>query len=128
MAGVLLVVPQLLLVLTFLYWPTGAALFWAFILEQPWGGGNQFVGLDNFRKIFSDWFYWASVMRSMVFAVGALALAMGIALVMALFCDRQLRGHAYYRTALVWPFAVAARRRPSRSAASSPPRPGCSRR
>lgn len=106
--GVLLILPQLLLVLTFFYWPTGAALFWAFTLEQPWGGGSQFVGFDNFSNIFTDRFYWESVVRSLVFGVGASALAMGIALILALFCDRQLRGYAYYRTALVWPFAVAA--------------------
>jgi sn-glycerol 3-phosphate transport system permease protein len=106
--GVLLVVPQALLVFTFFYWPTGAALFWAFTLEQPWGGGNQFVGFDNFLTVFADPFYWRSVLRSLVFALAASALAMGIALLMALFCDRQLRGYSYYRTALVWPFAVAA--------------------
>ena len=106
--GVALIAPQLLLVLTFFYWPTGAALFWAFTLEQPWGGGSAFVGFENFANVFSDPFYWASVGRSIVFALGAAGLSMGIALVLALFCDRQLRGHAYYRTALVWPFAVAA--------------------
>ena len=106
--GVALILPQLLLVLTFFYWPTGAALFWAFTLEQPWGGGSQWVGLDNFANVFSDPFYWASVGRSIVFALGAAGLSMGIALVLALFCDRQLRGYGTYRTALVWPFAVAA--------------------
>jgi len=106
--GVLLIVPQALLVLTFFYWPTGAALFWAFTLEQPWGGGNEFVGFENFANVLSDSFYWASVARSLVFALSAAALSMGMALVMALFCDRQLRGYNYYRTALVWPFAVAA--------------------
>jgi sn-glycerol 3-phosphate transport system permease protein len=106
--GALLVLPQALLVFTFFYWPTGAALYWAFTLEQPWGGGNTFVGLDNFINVFSDPFYWSSVWRSLMFALGASGLAMGIALILALFCDRQLRGHFYYRTALVWPFAVAA--------------------
>lgn len=106
--GILLVVPQAVLVLTFFYWPTGAALFWAFTLEQPWGGGNQFVGLENFEAILGDSFYWASVARSLVFALCSAGLAMAIALVMALFVDHQLRGYAYYRTALVWPFAVAA--------------------
>ena len=106
--GIALVVPQAVLVFTFFYWPTGAALFWAFTLEQPWGGGSQFVGFDNFAAIFQDSFYWVSVGRTLVFAVSASLLAMAIALTMALFCDRQLRGYAYYRTALVWPFAVAA--------------------
>ena len=104
----LLLAPQVLLVFTFFYWPAGAALFWAFTLEQPWGGGNAFVGFDNFTSLFADSFYWASVGRTIVFALASSCLAMGMALVLALFCDRQLRGYAYYRTALIWPYAVAA--------------------
>ena len=50
----LLIAPQLLLVFVFFYWPTAQALFWAVTLEQPWGGGNAFVGFDNFALIFGD--------------------------------------------------------------------------
>jgi len=42
----LLIAPQLLLVLVFFYWPTSQALYWAFTLEQPWGGGNSWVGWE----------------------------------------------------------------------------------
>ena len=35
-----LVLPQLLIIFVFFYWPTGEALYWAFTLEQPWGGAN----------------------------------------------------------------------------------------
>ena len=52
--GVALVVPQLLLIFTFFYWPTGQALFWAFTLQRPWGGGNEWVGFANFRDMLSD--------------------------------------------------------------------------
>ncbi len=106
--ALLLLLPQLLLVFVFFYWPAGAALFWAFTLEQPWGGGNAFVGLDNFRAVFADSAYWDTIWRSLVFAIGASGLAMGLALLMALFCDRQLTGHQAYRTGLIWPYAVAA--------------------
>ena len=41
----LLVLPQLLLVFIFFYWPTGEALYWAFTLEQPFGGSNQWVSV-----------------------------------------------------------------------------------
>src|SRR3954466_5077708 len=91
--GALLLGPQLLLVFTFFYWPTGAALFWAFSLERPWGGGNQFVGFDSFRAVFADSAYWGAVWHSVVFAVGSSVLAMSLALLFALFCDRQLRGY-----------------------------------
>lgn len=106
--GALLVVPQILLVFVFFYWPAGGALYWAFTLEQPWGGGNTFVGLDNFKAVLGDVAYWESIGMSLVFAFGATALSMGLGLLFALFCDRQLRGHKWYQTALVWPYAVAA--------------------
>jgi len=106
--GAALIVPQVLLVFTFFYWPAGAALFWAFTLEQPWGGGNAFAGLDNFRAVFADSAYWQSVIRSFAFAFSATGLAMAGALTLALFCDRQLRGYRLVRTGLIWPYAVAA--------------------
>ena len=56
----LLIGPQLLLVLVFFYWPTSQALYWAFTLEQPWGGGNSFVGWDNLAQIFHDAEYWTT--------------------------------------------------------------------
>ncbi|WP_191059163.1 ABC transporter permease subunit [Geminicoccus harenae] len=103
-----LAAPQLLLVLLFFYWPSGAALYWAFTLEQPWGGGNVFVGLDNFRAIFGDPLYWNSVGRSVVFALASTLLAMGLGMLLALAVDRRLKGHAGFRWALIWPYAIAA--------------------
>jgi len=87
--GVLFVVPQILLVFTFFYWPTGAALFWAFTLERPWGGGNEWVGLDNFRQVFADRAYWASITRSLVFAGATTFLAMGFGLLLAVACVKS---------------------------------------
>jgi len=104
----LLIAPQLLIIFIFFYWPTGEALFWAFTLEQPFGGGNEFVGFDNFRYVFDDSAYWHSVRISFTFAAASTGLAIAIALVLALFADRQLRAHSYYRVALIWPYAIAA--------------------
>ena len=106
--GALFVAPQLLLVFVFFYWPTGVALFWAFTLERPWGGGNMFVGFDNFRAIFADSAFWAAIGRNVVFSLASTALAIGIGLLLALFCDRQLCGYKTCRTILVWPYAVVA--------------------
>ena len=52
--GLALIAPQLLLIFTFFYWPAGEALYWAFTLERPWGGGNEWVGLANFEAMLSD--------------------------------------------------------------------------
>lgn len=104
----LLALPQLLIIFVFFYWPTGEALYWAFTLEQPWGGGNQWVGWDNFNAILSDDRYWNSIWVSVVFALASTALAMGMALILALFADRQLRFYKSYRIGLIWPYAIAA--------------------
>jgi sn-glycerol 3-phosphate transport system permease protein len=103
-----LVAPQLLIIFVFFYWPSAQAVYWAFTLEQPWGGGNTWVGLQNFRNILSDPYYWNSVRASFLFAFGSTALAMGMALILALFADRQLRGYKAYRLAVIWPYAIAA--------------------
>lgn len=103
-----LIAPQLLIIFVFFYWPTAQALYWAFTLEQPWGGGNQWVGLENFQTILSDEYYWNSVMVSILFAFFTTLLSMGMALVLALAADRQLDGYRMYRVGLIWPYAVAA--------------------
>lgn len=103
-----LLAPQLLVIFVFFYWPSAQALYWAFTLEQPWGGGNTWVGFDNFMEVLSDPYYWASVRVSVTFAVATTVLAMGMALTLALFVDRQLVGYRAFRVGLIWPYAVAA--------------------
>lgn len=104
----LVVAPQLLIIFVFFYWPSSQALYWAFTLEQPWGGGNEWVGFENFVFLLSDDRYWQSVRVSVVYALATTALAMGMALILALFADRQLRGYKSVRIGLIWPYAVAA--------------------
>lgn len=104
----LVVAPQLLIIFIFFYWPTSQALYWAFTLEQPWGGGNEWVGFENFRFLLTDDLYWQSVRISMVYAIATTVLAMSMALILALFADRQLRGYRGFRIGLIWPYAIAA--------------------
>ncbi|MFC3126273.1 ABC transporter permease subunit [Pseudoroseomonas globiformis] len=104
----LLVLPQMLIVFVFFYWPTGEALHWAFTLEQPWGGGRQWVGWQNFIDIFGSGHYWNSVRVSLIYAFGTSGLAILIALTMALFIDREVKGSRGWRIALIWPYAIAA--------------------
>ncbi len=104
----LVVAPQLLIIFTFFYFPSAQALYWAFSLEQPWGGGNTWVGFDNFKEILSDDLYWYSVRVSVIYTIGTTTLAVGMALTLAVFVDRQLRGFKAYKIGMIWPYAIAA--------------------
>ena len=103
-----LIAPQLLLVFIFFYWPSGEALYWAFTLEPPFGGANEWVGWLNFETVFNDPKYWGSVRVSIVFAVAATALALVIAAMLALFVDRRLPGYQIYKFTYFLPYALAA--------------------
>lgn len=106
--AVALIAPQLLIIFVFFYWPTSQALFWAFTLQQPWTGENTWVGLQNFRHLITDPVYWNSVQVSLIFAAATTVLAMGFALILALFVDRQLRGFRGIRVGIILPYAIAA--------------------
>lgn len=103
-----LIAPQIVLVFVFFYWPAAQSLYWAVTLEPPFGGGNQFVGWQNFATVFGDNLYWNSVRVSLLFAVCSTALTLGVALLLATFVDRQLTGYKTYRFIYFWPYAIAA--------------------
>jgi sn-glycerol 3-phosphate transport system permease protein len=106
--AVALIAPQLVLVFIFFYWPAAQSLYWALTLEPPFGGGNQFVGLQNFQTVFGDALYWNSVRVSLLFAACSTSLTLVMSLLLATFVDRQLAGYRIYRFAYFWPYAIAA--------------------
>lgn len=106
--GALFVLPQLLLVFTFFYWPTGAAIGWAFTFERPWGGGVDWAGFDNFRQVFADAAYWQAILRNLYFTAATTVLCLSLGGMLALLCNRQLRFYSFHQSMLVWPYAVVA--------------------
>ncbi len=99
--------PQLLLTVFFFLWPAGEAMWSSLTTTDPFGQGSVFVGLDNFADLFSDPLYVQSILRTVVFCAAVSAVAMSVALLLAVFADREIRGRAIYRTLLIWPYAVA---------------------
>ena len=104
---VLLVLPQLLLTGFFFYWPAGEAVWASLTTQDAFGEGVAFVGLDNFSELLSDPLYLNSVVRTIIFCLLVSALAMGLALALAVFADREIKGKGAYRTLLIWPYAIA---------------------
>jgi sn-glycerol 3-phosphate transport system permease protein len=104
----LLIAPQLLLIFVFFYWPASQAIYWAFTTQPPFGGGNEWVGLQNFKELFNDKVYWSSVFISIKFGFYSTSLSMSLSFIMALCVDRQLSGYRLYRFAFFLPYAIAA--------------------
>jgi sn-glycerol 3-phosphate transport system permease protein len=102
-----LIAPQMAIVLIFFFWPAGQALWQSFMLEDAFGTTSQFVGLENFQRLFADDTYLASFKTTAVFSLLVAVLGLSIALGLAVMADTVVKGATVYRTLLVWPYAVA---------------------
>ncbi|MCJ2122456.1 sn-glycerol-3-phosphate ABC transporter permease UgpA [Methylobacterium sp. J-077] len=103
----LLILPQLVLTVVFFLWPAFQAIRSSLESEDAFGTSTQFVGLDNFTDLFADPLYIAAIGRTVVFCACVTAVSMGVALVLAVLADTEIRGRTFYRTMLIWPYAVA---------------------
>src|SRR3954452_15948681 len=103
----LLVAPQLALTAVFFLWPAGQAIWFSTQRQDAFGIRTESVGLENFGDLFTDPLYRDSITRTVFFCAAVAALAMAVALALAVFADREIRGRTAYRTLLIWPYAVA---------------------
>jgi sn-glycerol 3-phosphate transport system permease protein len=102
-----LLAPQLAITVIFFFWPAGQAVRQSLLREDPFGLKSKFVGLANFSRVLSDPSYLNSVHVTIVFSVATALTAMAAGLLLAVMAERVVRGRSFYRTLLIWPYAVA---------------------
>jgi len=102
-----LIAPQLAITIVFFFWPASQALLQSLQQQDPFGITVEFVGLDNFRELFTDEHYLASFKVTAIFSVLVASISMTVSLLLAVFADRALRFAGVYKTLLIWPYAVA---------------------
>ena len=102
-----LLAPQVAVIAVFFFWPAGQALLQSFQQSDAFGTSTEWVGLQNFARLFGDPTYLASFKTTALFSVLVAALRIAISLLLAVFADSVVRGALVYRTLLIWPYAVA---------------------
>ena len=102
-----LLAPQLAITFVFFFWPTGKAIWFAFIRQDAFGIRTEFVGFENFVLLFADPNYIETLWTTVVFSAWVTFLAMSVGLLLAALADRSIRGADTYRTLLIWPYAIA---------------------
>jgi sn-glycerol 3-phosphate transport system permease protein len=102
-----LLAPQLAIVLVFFFWPAGQALYQSVLQEDVFGMSREFVGMQNFSRLFNDPLYLESFQTTAVFSVLVAVCGLTLALLLAVMADRVWRAASFYKTLLIWPYAVA---------------------
>ncbi|MDC3416624.1 carbohydrate ABC transporter permease [Aquibacillus salsiterrae] len=96
-------------------WIIGLVLFYAFPLFssiyysfttysilQP----GEFVGLENYYKLFNDELFWKSIYNTVYFAVFFVPLSIIIGVALAMMLNMKVKGMAIYRTIFFLPTLV----------------------
>ncbi len=104
---VLFVLPAALFVVAMVIFPL---IFAVMIALSDWNlaspDGRQFNGLDNFRQMWADPFYW-NALTNMVWYTLAIAVEYAIAFGLALILSGQIRARKFFRVAFLMPLMLS---------------------
>jgi ABC-type sugar transport system permease subunit len=103
----LLLVPCFTLLVIFNYYPAILAL-WGSIFTLDYGREGEYVGLQNFREMFNDPTFRASVRNVTALTVFGTVTAVTVPVVVAewIFRLKSQRAQYFYRIIMVWPAIV----------------------
>jgi len=100
----LFLLPGLLLFLTWMVYPLLRALQ---ISVYDWkllpGQVSQFVGLANYREVFTDPIFWSTLRNTLMYTVVTVTGQMALGLVAALLVHQAVRGRIFFRTLYYFP-------------------------
>lgn len=102
-AGWLFVLPALALFGTFIFWPI-LQVFWLSFHE--WSvitPEKPFVGLDNFRNLFSDGDFHIALRNTLWFSLGVVPTQTALGLILAVLANQKIKGRGFFRTAFYFP-------------------------
>jgi multiple sugar transport system permease protein len=103
----LFVLPAVLFTVAMVIFPM---LFGVSIAFTNWNlsafAGRQFNGLDNFRQMMTDPFYW-NALRNMIWYVLAVLVEYAIAFGLALLLNAQIRARKFFRVVFLMPLMLS---------------------
>jgi multiple sugar transport system permease protein len=105
MAGLLFVLPAMLLVVVFFLVPLGMTV-WMSFHDWPLMGAPEWTGVENYEKLWGDRRFWNAMEFTIWYSIVATIAIFGLAFPLALFVERPGRMTGIYRTAYFLPVVV----------------------
>lgn len=87
--------------------PIFQTIYQSFFKTGDFGRGNEFVGFDNYIRMFKDADVWQAVINTFKYAIVEVPFSIVIALVLAVLLNGKLKGKTIYRTIFFLPMVVA---------------------
>jgi raffinose/stachyose/melibiose transport system permease protein len=100
-------VPALVLFALFVLTPILYALYVSFFNWGGFGTPSDFVGTDNYTRLFDDPVFLGDLWRGLLLVVFSVGLQLPFALAMAVLLNQKLRGRAVYRMLFFAPYVLS---------------------
>src|SRR3954468_21185570 len=102
----LLLGPCALYLIAFSVYPLVTSLVHSFQDYNSQANTWRWIGLDNYRQLFSDAEFWHTVEHTLVFTFGGVAIQVVLGTALALFFNQNLRGAGFVRGILILPMLL----------------------
>lgn len=103
----LLLLPVMLYLTVFKFFPFIKSIYLTFFVTNNLGVPGAFVGIKNYKRVFTDAGFWNSIVATFIFAaivgIGTFFLAM----IFSLMCVKKVRGGKIYQVMFSLPMAIA---------------------
>ncbi|MEL7013343.1 MAG: sugar ABC transporter permease [Pseudomonadota bacterium] len=99
----LLLTPAFVFLVTFTHLPAITTLIDSFFTTPRGRRPSEFAGWDNYQTLINDAVFWKVLGNNLWFAVGTIPTSIGLALIMALWVNKQLWGRSFVRMAYFTP-------------------------
>lgn len=106
----LLLLPSLLILAVFIYFPAIQAFILSFYRSNLRLGTRKYIGFGNFIDLFSGPFapaYKQIMVQSLLFSLCVVVIGLSLSVVLATFASQKVPGARIYRLFLIWPFALS---------------------
>lgn len=101
------VLPTILGLIILNFYPAIDTVIQSFQKTGDFGMGNKWVGLENYKNVLSAGETWQSLLNTVKYAIIEVPFGVCIALVLAVFLNKKLKGTSTFRTIFFLPMVCA---------------------
>ena len=100
-------IPAFLLIVIFMIVPLGNALRVSFFKWNGYSQKMKFIGLKNYRSLFSVKVFWRSTVNTFIYGFGSTLLQNIMGLSAAIFVNKEFKGRNFVRLILYMPIMIS---------------------
>lgn len=102
-----LLIPTFIIIVLFIYMPAGVSLQTSLYKVLPFGRGMNYIGLQNFLKLFANPDYLYSVRFTIFYVIITVSVTILSSFLIAILMVKKIPGVRFFRTLIFAPYAIS---------------------